>query len=383
MPDQPANLTTGPRFQVPLHGWRQWGLFVSLWIVLAILGAAEAYLGFMVSQKEVPLWGLVRRQFESWGAWGLVSVGILTYARWLQGSPRSLRRWLAWQFLGAAVACVSYSMLYALLVHGQPSILEPVTLSFKTAFPITLAHSSVFGLMVYWALVGGYHGLQLYARLREREREAADLERLLAQARLDVLRAQLHPHFLFNTLHTVSSLIHSRPETADRVVVRLSELLRASLDQGAEHEIPLRRELDLLGRYLEIEQARFGDRLSVVQHVDPGVLDVSVPALVLQPLAENAVRHGIEPRSSPGRIEIRARACGDQLELVLQDNGGGLQPESGARRREGIGLSNTRARLQQLYGDRQQFELNVPPEGGLEVRMRLPLHHAPDPASIA
>lgn len=383
MPDQPANLIPGPRVQVPLHGWRQWGLFVSLWIVLAILGAAEAYLGFLVSQKEVPLWGLVRRQFESWGAWGLVSVGILTYARWLQASPRSLRRWVAFQFLGAGVACISYSMLYALLVHGQPSILEPVTLSFKTAFPITLAHSSVFGLMVYWALVGGYHGLQLYARLREREREAADLERLLAQARLDVLRAQLHPHFLFNTLHTVSSLIHSRPETADRVVVRLSELLRASLDQGAEHEIPLRRELDLLGRYLEIEQARFGDRLSVVQHVDPGVLDVSVPALVLQPLAENAVRHGIEPRSTPGRIEIRARACGDQLELVLQDNGGGLQPEAGIRRREGIGLSNTRARLQQLYGDRQQFELNVPPEGGLEVRMRLPLHHAPDPTSIA
>ncbi len=359
-----------------MRGPRQWLLFSAVWVVLALLGAAEAYLGFMLSEKPVPLLGLVRRQFESWGAWGIVATGILAYARFLRSHVSRFPVWLTAHFAGAAVACTCYAMIYAGLVNGQPSILEKTILEFHKVFMVTLAHSAVFGLIVYWAIVGCYHGLSIYHRLRDREGRARELERQLTQARLDALRAQLHPHFLFNTLHTISSLIHSRPETADRIVVRLSELLRASLDRPAEHEIPLDEELGFLDRYLEIEQARFGDRLTIDREIAPGVGRALVPALILQPLAENAVRHGIEPRAEPGRILIAARAAGQNLELLIRDNGPGLPPGDGSARREGIGLSNTRSRLAQLYGENHRFELNAAPGGGIEVRLSFPLQHA-------
>jgi LytS/YehU family sensor histidine kinase len=274
---------------------------------------------------------------------------------------------------GGVVASVLYSALYSALVHGQPSIQKPVILQFQTAFPITLIHSSALGLLVYWLVVAAYHGLGFYAELQVRERQAAVLEQLLTQARLDALKAQLHPHFLFNTLHTVSSLIHSRPETADRVVIRLSELLRASLDQGAEHEISLRQELGFLDRYLEIEQARFGDRLRVDRQIDPAALDLLVPSLILQPLAENAVRHGIGQRSQGGCLRVSACVKPGHLELSLADNGPGMGRDPVSERQGGIGLSNTRSRLVQLYGQQQRLELNVPAGGGLEVRLILPL----------
>lgn len=361
---------------VPMRNWRHWLLFAAVWAVLAGLGAAEAYLGFMISEKDVPLLGLARRQLESWGAWGLVAVGILAYAQFLQSRVRSLSWWVVAHMAGAAIACTAYATVYASLVHGQPSILEPIELRFRKVFTITLAHSAVFGLIIYWATVGVFHGIGIYRRLRDREHRARDLERQLTQAHLDSLRAQLHPHFLFNTLHTISSLIHSRPDTADRIVVRLSELLRASLDQSAHHEITLREELAFLDRYLEIEQARFGDRLMVERQFEPETADALVPALILQPLVENAVRHGIEPRAAAGRIVIRARRFGETLELAVHDNGPGIDTQATGPRRQGIGLSNTRSRLNQLYGEAQAFELNAPASGGLEARITLPFRHA-------
>ena len=360
----------------PIRGWGSWGLYGLIWVILALLGAAEAYLGFMVAEKSVPLWGLIRRQLESWGAWGLVGIGVVGYAQWLRARAIGRGGWILAHMLGGFVASVIYSAIYSALVHGQPSIQEPVILQFQTAFPITLIHSSALGLLVYWLVVAGYHGLSVHSRLQLREREAVELERLLTQSRLDSLRAQLHPHFLFNTLHTVSSLIHSKPDLADRVVVRLSELLRASLDQGARHEIPLGRELAFLDRYLEIEQARFGDRLRVERAVDPGALELMVPTLILQPLVENAVRHGIERRGQGGRLMIVARVGEGALELTVRDNGPGLGVDATHPGRERIGLSNTRARLQQLYGKAHRFELNVPEDGGLEVRLILPIRHA-------
>lgn len=360
----------------PIRGWGQWGVYGAVWVVLALLGAAEAYLGFMVSEKSVPVMGLVRRQFESWGAWGVVGVGILWYARWLRSRVRGRGRWVLAHMAGGLAASVVYSAIYSALVHGQPSIQKPVILQFQSSFPIILIHSSALGLLVYWLVVAGYHGLSVYSKLQVRERQAVELERLLTQSRLDALRAQLHPHFLFNTLHTVSSLIHSKPDLADRVVVRLSELLRASLDQGARHEIPLGRELAFLDRYLEIEQARFGDRLRVERSIDPRALELMVPTLILQPLVENAVRHGIERRGQGGRLMVAARLDEGLLELTVRDNGPGIDEQAVLGRRQGIGLSNTRARLEQLYGKSHRLELNIPLDGGLEVRLILPIRHA-------
>ncbi|MCZ7641204.1 MAG: histidine kinase [Verrucomicrobia bacterium] len=173
--------------------------------------------------------------------------------------------------------------------------------------------------------------------------------------------------------------MHEQPEAADRVVIRLSELLRASLERPDTHEIPLGQELGFLHRYLEIEQARFGERLSVEFHVPVELEDVLVPALLLQPIVENAIRHGIEEREEAGCIQVAAARVEGCLELQVVDNGPGLPPGRTGFVREGIGLSNTRSRLRHLYGDCQSLDLSAAPGGGLCVRIRLPCRTAQDP----
>jgi LytS/YehU family sensor histidine kinase len=180
---------------------------------------------------------------------------------------------------------------------------------------------------------------------------------------------QLNPHFLFNCLHSISSLMHQDVEGADRMITQLADLLRAALANSDTQEVPLRQELDFLRRYLEIEQTRFGDRLAVTMEIAPETLDARVPNLILQPLVENAIRHGIEPHARAGRIELRARRLDGSLALEVQDSGAGLR---GAAAIEGVGLSNTRARLRELYGAAHQFDLQDGADGGLRVRLRIP-----------
>jgi LytS/YehU family sensor histidine kinase len=181
---------------------------------------------------------------------------------------------------------------------------------------------------------------------------------------------QLNPHFLFNTLHSISSLMHKDVEAADRMIMRLSDLLRAALSSADTQEVSLRKELELLQLYLGIEQIRFGDRLSVQMNVADEALDAQVPNLILQPLVENAIRHGIEPRARPGKIELHACRQADALSLAVCDNGKGIPDAKPAR--EGVGLSNTRERLRELYGEAHRFELRQGAEGGLRVEMTIP-----------
>jgi signal transduction histidine kinase len=207
--------------------------------------------------------------------------------------------------------------------------------------------------------------------------QAAELQAQLAEARLSSLRTQLNPHFLFNTLNTVSALVERDPRGVRRMIARLSELLRATLDGGAEPEIPLQRELDLLQRYLDILQIRFQGRLETSVECDPGLAEAPVPNLILQPLVENAVKHGVGRAEGCGRIEVRARRAGGELILSVRDsgaggsaNGGGVEP---APPGSGLGLRNTRARLEQLYGARQRFTLEPVPEGGMVATIAVPL----------
>jgi LytS/YehU family sensor histidine kinase len=183
---------------------------------------------------------------------------------------------------------------------------------------------------------------------------------------------QVNPHFLFNSLNTIAALVHEQPEAADRMITQLSELLRVSLDNTDFHEIPLEQELGIVERYLELERARFGDRLRVQIRTDDGAARALVPSLILQPLVENSIRHGVEARDAGAEIQVDARRSGDDLELTVRDNGPGLKLEAQAQPREGIGLSNTRSRLAHLYGVRQRLELAPAVGGGLEVRLRIP-----------
>lgn len=229
-------------------------------------------------------------------------------------------------------------------------------------------------LPIYWIIVSVAHALLFYRRSQERERKAFELAAGLAQAKLQALRMQLQPHFLFNTLNAISTLVHRDARAADEMIGNLSDFLRLTLETADQQEVPLRQELDFLDRYLAIEQVRFGDRLRVTREIAPEVLSALVPSLILQPLVENAIRHGLEPSRQTGVLTITASRQDHALRLVVLDNGVGLKSKPSSSSREGIGLANTRARLRELYGDAAGLELKGGPEGGLAVELTLPLH---------
>jgi len=228
-------------------------------------------------------------------------------------------------------------------------------------------------MMTYWAIVGLSHALRYNGEARDRELRESQLETHLVEAQLQALQRQLQPHFLFNTLNTISALMHRDVDAADNMIAKLSDLLRISLHNVGTQEVPLKEELDFLSKYLEIEQSRFRDRLTVVFDVQPDTLDALVPHLVLQPLVENSIKHGIGPRPTPGRIEIRSRRTGSLLELEVKDNGLGLSAARLTDFNRGVGLANTRSRLQHLYGSSHRFEFRQPAGGGLSVLVAIPL----------
>jgi LytS/YehU family sensor histidine kinase len=241
-----------------------------------------------------------------------------------------------------------------------------------------LALRAALDVLVYWAVVGVCLGIRSFRISQERERRAAELEARLTSAKLQALRMQINPHFLFNTLNSIAALVYVNPRAADEMLGDLSQLLRRSLDSMEEQEIPLAQELEFIGAYLSIEQKRFGDRLWVEQSVPGELMKALVPALILQPLVENAIRHGIEPRRVPGMISIEAKQEDKHLHLVVRDNGRGLTSRnSGTSGRRGIGLANTHARLQGLYGPNQRFNVSGVEPQGCQVDIHLPLHLEP------
>ena len=227
-------------------------------------------------------------------------------------------------------------------------------------------------VLSYWVFVVTYQSLANYRLFRERELRASQLESRLAQAQLEMLRMQLHPHFLFNTLHAVSTLIHKDPEAADEMVSQLSDLLRMTLENIGRQEVSLREEVDFLQRYLDIQQTRFQDRLHVTLDIPSDTLDARVPNQALQPLVENAIRHGLDERTGEGAIEIAAREAAEVLTVTVRDNGPGFAPSDASGRHEGVGLANTRARLRQLYGPGAVLELTNHAQGGTLVTLRIP-----------
>ena len=228
-------------------------------------------------------------------------------------------------------------------------------------------------LLTYGILLSLCQTVAWSRRAHERELRAVTAEAALAQTRLSALRMQLNPHFLFNSLNGIATLVHTDPQAADDMIGNLSELLRLSLDTSGEQEIPLLRELEFLQRFLDIEQARFGARLHVARDIAADTLAACVPTLLLQPIVENAIRHGLERITAPGTVTLSARREGDRLFLEVSDNGVGLTTQPA----EGIGLANTRARLRALYGDAHELVILNRATGGCSVAIRIPFHHEP------
>jgi len=237
-------------------------------------------------------------------------------------------------------------------------------------------------LMTYTTVVALSYALHYSRESHARAVKEAQLETRLVEARLRTLEAELHPHFLFNTLHAISSLVHTNPDSADRMISRLSDLLRLTFDRSGSPGVSLQEELEFLQKYLEIEQTRFQDRLSVRYEIDPDTLDAEVPRLILQPLVENAIKHGLSPQTGQGLVKISSSRHDDSLWLEVSDNGVGLTAGARARLRSGVGLSNTRDRLECLYGPAHRIEFSDDIKG-LAVRLQIPFHRAPSAGGAA
>jgi len=231
---------------------------------------------------------------------------------------------------------------------------------------------NLLNVLAYGSLAGIAHAVHFYRRSREREGRAVLLESHLAKARLRALQSQLQPHFLFNALNAVATLLRRDPRAAQEALTSFSELLRLALSQSEKQEVLLREDLLFVERYVEIQQTRLGERFRFEQCVDSSALDCLVPTLFLQPLVENAIRHGIEPSSNPGLVRIVVAPNGERLRISVEDNGVGLAAEEQARK-TGIGMSNLRARLEALYGGEHKVEVFSPAGGGVAVRLEIPL----------
>ncbi|HTE54216.1 MAG TPA: histidine kinase [Kofleriaceae bacterium] len=359
MPHAPAATT---------RRWQTWALILACWLVVGLADSSHLYVYHSLVHRDGGTWLLqVAEAFADFGAWAALTPVVLVLVRRFPLAPGRWPRALLIHIPAALVVSLVQVSLHEVLdmglIHG-----EWTAAAMSDGFRMLFARTYHFGVLVYLGIVAVH---QAIAHHRAQAVRAAGLESALTRAQLHALEMQLHPHFLFNTLHAISALMHTDVRAADQMLARLGELLRASLAAGGAQEVPLRRELDLLDRYLDIEKVRFGDRLTVVIDIDPQALDARVPNLILQPLVENAIRHGISRKRGAGRVEIRATCSDDTLELTVRDDGPGL-PAAGVEER--IGLSNTRQRLEQLHGADHTLALRARPGGGAELIVTMPLH---------
>ena len=343
--------------------------FVAFWTLVGLAFAGQFYLSSSLLGRAITWGQAISYSLGDWYVWSLLAIPIARLAHRFPPDPTVPWRTAAIHLGAAIVFAVVYVVLRALVgeVHSW-LIDEEVT--FGEVFRPLFVKTFPFNLLIYGVIVSVSHALDYYRKYHERTVQALELEKHLTEARLQSLLRQLKPHFLFNTLNGIASLMYSDVAAAERMLMRLSDLLRQTMSQTGAPLTPLRNEIAFLECYLEIERIRFRDRLTVQTEFDPATLDAQVPSLVLQPLVENAIRHGIEPQMRAGKITLRSVRENGNLVLTVADNGGGLPP--GGFKREGIGHANTRARLAELYGDRQRFELENQPEGGLCVRLTFP-----------
>src|SRR5262245_35146615 len=348
------------RLLLPQRPWARWLLIFGLLTLVALFDASQSFLLLNVFSRRTPppnsLGNILSISLVEWYVWAALAPLLILAGRRLVFEPA---RW--------RISLGLLLVLTAVVALGKVAIDVPVELSLRTnwgslridtpgdAFMIFFAARFLIYFLICWAILGVSQAIEYYLKYRQRELQTFQLQARLAQAQLQVLKIQLHPHFLFNTLHTISALMHQDVELADRMLTRLADLLRLTLDNAGLQEVPLQQELEFIQPYLEIEQARLGPRLQVQMEIDPETRDATVPNLVLQPLVENAIRHGIAPRPEGGRLAIRTRRTSGQLQLEVADDGPGLPDPECLPGREGFGLRNTRARLEQLYGPSHQF----------------------------
>lgn len=356
-------------------------LFAGFWVLPAMLAAAQLVVVGRLSEQPYGVGTAIVWQGLAWGMWGVWSQVILTLVNRVPLKDGKVRVWFGIHVLACLTICSLTVLALGVLDYNFSQWVGIPSYS-SIVLNIILNHLDV-QVVLYWAVVGAAYMVQYLGRYRERDRDAVQLEQKLARTQLEALRMQLNPHFLFNALNSVTELMEMDVREAQRTLGRVSDLLRLSLRSAASPTIPLWQEIELVELYLQIARVRFGDSLTIDIEVDPAAVDLEVPSFVLQPLVENALKHGLNPQLSGQSIDVKARRIGAELELIVEDNGRGLDgaiTSSGsfmAARPSvdglGIGLTNTRSRLKVLFGDRYWFRMNNTVSGGCRIEIKLPI----------
>ena len=357
------------RLPISRPGLAKAALLFAIWTTYGLLSASQDHYWHSFMKNPVSWPEAFRYEMTYAWLWGACSPAVL----WLANRFRIERDHRTRHLLvHVAVMTVFVALTKALYeVIASPPDSAFLHFTWERLFRSIVVTSDT-GVFLYWTIVLVEHSLVYYTRYKTGLVSAGRLQTELARAQLQALKMQLHPHFLFNTLHTISALVHEDPERAERTIARLSELLRLFLATSAIHEVSLGEELRILDLYLEIERTRFEDRLSVHMDVPPELRDAMVPNLVLQPLVENSIRHGVGKKSGAGWISVGAEKYGETLVLRVTDNGEGLRENAGRHPESGKGLAITRGRLESLYGPHQSLVLRNLQTGGAEVRITLP-----------
>jgi len=356
---------------------RRWLWLAAIWTLLVLLfstrtevrGEPFVWISLTWSQS-------LRIAAVQWTAWALVAITVMWIDERLPVSRTALTRRILWHIPLSVVFTVAFTYLNyggLALLHAprDASLLSGGVLA--TAWRVIHRNTTFF----YWVIVVFYLALDYQSHLKDRLIKNAELERLLSDARLETLRTQLRPHFLFNALNAISAYIEVKPKTARLMVEQLAELLRLALDHTDEQEIALERELAFVDRYLRLQAVRFEDRLSVSLAPEGDVLHALVPSFILQPLVENAIQYGTNNQPGGGEVSVRAWRTNGRVCLRVTDNGPGLPRGWTLERNAGIGLANTRERLRQLYGDaNHSFTVTPQTTGGVQVDLSLPFHEA-------
>lgn len=345
---------------LPLRRALWWLIALGIWTIFPLLSALQeafysAYVGRAIEWRE-----LLPIRIADWYTCALFT----PLCFWLvRRFPLQRGMWIRNAAVHLTVISMAVTLKFAIYVELARRLRPAQNWRLDTI----LARGFVSESIAFWALLGIVHAVEYHRRYREREVHAVRLEAELAGARLDALTAQLQPHFLFNTLHSVSTLMRRDVDAAEEMLAHLGDLLHRTLRHQDSHEIPLAEELELLRHYLDIMKIRFQDRLAERISIDENVRSALVPPFILQPLVENAIHHGIARKPGAGLLEIAARRAGASLEITVRDDGEGFGGGS-----EGVGLSNTRRRLEELYGRQQSLELLPAEGGGLLVRITIP-----------
>ena len=365
--NQSANVDEEPIFSRPLV---RYGLIWGIWTIVALFFSTQVYLMNYAEKQPIRYAESFLWQASAVIPWALATPLVLWLSRRFRIERTNWLRRVGLHFLFSLVLCTSlltFHFVTYMALNGRAS---------------SISAFRVFNFVYYnldrWFLIYGLilvlnHAFNYYQSFRKGELKASQLHTQLVQSQLEALKMQVQPHFLFNTLHSISALLSKDTDGARKMITRLGDFLRLTLENSGSMEVTLQQEIEFLHGYLEIERIRFQDRLTTDIHVDPEVLDVRVPNLILQPIVENAMRHAIG-NSTSGRIEVTAVPRNGVVRIEVKDNGPGMVVDRSleVRRGRGLGLANTRARLAGLYGDAASFELTNDPQGGLVVTLEIP-----------